>query len=215
MNTKTIQKRILKLVVSFSTITIITFFWLLIGNIHFEIPEKIRMIIKSNLTISNKIPDYEIDILYILGGSVQSMFHHIKTASYIYKTGNIKKIVYYNTNNDNRNKLTERMLQKGGVLKQDIEPLAVKSGILGTMSEACAIADYMRKNSYKSIILVSSPCHTRRVDFSFGKILEPVGISIYVTGSKDKFTVREMILEMIKLTVYQLILNTALKKVLI
>jgi uncharacterized SAM-binding protein YcdF (DUF218 family) len=201
-------KEIMKPLIMFSVIISVIICLLFESKIHFEFPEKIRSVLKANLTSSVELPNYEADILYILGGSVKSMSYHIKTASVLYKTGNTKKIVYFNTKNNKRNKKTEKMLQNAGVLKSDIEPLTVKNGVFGTMSEARAIADYMRRNSYKSVILVSSPCHTRRVKFSFNKFLKPVGINIYIKGSEDKFAAREMILELIKLKIYQLILNT-------
>lgn len=202
------HKRILKPLIMLSVIISVIIYLSLESKIHFEIPKQIRSALKENLTISVELPDYKADILYILGGSVKSMSYHIKTASAIYKTGSADKILYFNTKNNKRNKKTERMLQNAGVSESDIEPLTVKNGVFGTMSEARAIADYMRRNSYKSIILVSSPCHTRRVKFSFTKYLKPAGVSIYIKGSEDKFAAREMILEHIKLKIYMLILNS-------
>ncbi|MCD6565659.1 MAG: hypothetical protein J7K53_06915, partial [Bacteroidales bacterium] len=97
-------------------------------------------------------------------------------------------------------------LKEFGVPEEDVEALKIKEGFFGTFSEAKGISSLIKKQGYKSLLLVSSPEHLYRAEISFDNFLKDQNISIYVQGSEERVLLRQLIVEFIKLKVYQYLL---------
>lgn len=108
----------------------------------------------------------ESDIIVSLGGDPSGC--RLKKALKIYKQGysNSGKILY--TSYDSVSKSFDKSgskkqyLQNQGVLKQDIIQVRSKM-VSNTMEEVLFIKKYMLFHHYRSVLIVSDPYHTRRI----------------------------------------------------
>jgi uncharacterized SAM-binding protein YcdF (DUF218 family) len=185
---------------------------------HFQTPKFIKTAFERYLILPQKLPENtKADALYILGGSFLSTINHIETAVRLYKEGVTKSILIFNTSSGTKDKILFEdssvcdkweisSLEEYGVLRSDIECVPVKEGFFGTLSEAHDISKYLLENNYKSVILLSADCHTRRVFDAFSHFLKATDVQIYSTSSKAPFFFREMTIETVKVTVYKVIL---------
>ncbi len=76
----------------------------------------------------------------------------------------------------------------------------------GTFSEAKGISSLIKGRGYKDILLISTLEHTHRAKISFDNFLKDQDISIYTQGSGEKLFLRYIIVEFIKLKIYQYLL---------
>ncbi|WP_152005871.1 YdcF family protein [Desulfoluna spongiiphila] len=157
------------------------------------------------------------DVIYVLGGGVRSTRSHLKRAAALYHQGVSKKILYFHRDGDtvrdwglgrviSRDAWVVRQLVDLGVPVSDTEAVPVMEGFWGTYSEAEAVALLLAKRNQKSLVLVTSPHHTKRVRQSFAYFFQGQGVSILVGGSDDKAYLRELLMEHVKLRVYSLLL---------
>ncbi len=178
----------------------------------------IKQLLRDYLSVQDQLPNNTADALYILGGSTNSTYRHIIAAADIYKDKKAKKILIFSSltkneydpnlnRNLSNNEWVIKHLVERGVKKDDIDTVLVNKGHFGTLSEARDVAKYAKKENYRSIILLSSPCHGRRVSNSFKHFLNPAGIKAYVEASDDVFYMRELILEFVKVQVYRFLLR--------
>jgi uncharacterized SAM-binding protein YcdF (DUF218 family) len=190
--------------------------------LHFSVPPSLKNQVQQYLTIPDQLPSEKADILYVLGGSTRSTWRHIRRAAELYHQKKVERILvissdekcWYDTSlkrNLIRNEWTAKMFVRRDVPDSVIQFMPFKKGKFGTLSESRTVAGYLKDKKYTSVILVSSPCHTRRVYESFGKSLGKVGIQMYIAGSEDPFGFSEMLLELVKIQVYSLILSSKIK----
>jgi uncharacterized SAM-binding protein YcdF (DUF218 family) len=155
--------------------------------------------------------------VYVLGGSPRSTYKHLITASDLYKKKKTSCILLFKKNakteydpilhrNLTNNEWEIRYLKKWGVPDSAIKIIPIHEKFFGTLSEAQDLSNYFIRSNYKSVILVSSPCHSRRVSNSFRHFLKSSGIEISVQGSDDPFYMRELIFETIKVQVYKAVM---------
>jgi len=98
-------------------------------------------------------------------------------------------------------------LQEFGVPSECIEPIKVKEGFFGTFSEAKGISSLIKRQGFKSLLLISLPEHLYRAEISFDNFLKDQNTSIYVEGSGESdVSLRHLLVEFIKLKVYQYLL---------
>ena len=162
----------------------------------------------------------KIDAIYVLGvlgGPQRSLEHRYKTASELYHEGICKRIwilsrpgiTEYSASlgrNLTDNEWSILKLKEFGVPEEDVEALKIKEGFFGTFSEAKGISSLIKRQGYKSLLLISSPEHLYRAEISFDNFLKDQNISIYVQGSGERVLLRQLIVEFIKLKVYQYLL---------
>ncbi len=159
----------------------------------------------------------KVDAIYVLGGSQTGLEYSYKTASELYHKGICKRIwilsrpgiTEYSISlgrNLANNEWSILKLKEFGVPEEDVEALKIKEGFFGTFSEAKGISSLIKKQGYKSLLLVSSPEHLYRAEISFDNFLKDQNISIYVQGSEERVLLRQLIVEFIKLKVYQYLL---------
>jgi hypothetical protein len=154
------------------------------------------------------------NVIYVLGGSPDSLENRFKTASDLYKRGIGKKILIdsghmmmdYNPlmkRNLTYNEWAVGKLTGLGVHEGDIEPVSVEKGFFGTYSEAKSISDTVLKRNYKALILVSSKYHTMRAWESFSKFMMNRNLGLYVYGASDDPGLRALLPEYLKLKIYR------------
>jgi uncharacterized SAM-binding protein YcdF (DUF218 family) len=152
-------------------------------------------------------------IIYVLGGSQQSLESRFKKASALYRKGAAGKVLIMS-----RRGTTEYSPRLGrnwtndewaidrlvglGVKNTDIEIVSIAENFGGTYHEAKAISDLTLKRGYRYLLLVSSRYHTRRVWDSFSKMLQGRNVSLYVYPSDDPSGFKELVIEYIKLLTY-------------
>ena len=155
-----------------------------------------------------------VDAIYALGGSQNSLEFKFKTAATLYHDGICKRILILsrpgiteysgllgrNLTNDEWSIL---QLERFGVPKQIIELISMKEGVFGTLTEAKGISMLIKKRGYKSVILISSASHTHRVKISFEKFLRDHNVTIYVQGSGESGSLSNLVVEFIKLKIYE------------
>jgi len=177
--------------------------------------QPIKKILTEYLCVPFSLPSDAADAIYVLGGSSMSTYNHLVRASYLYKSNKAEKIILFSKPSKSvyspslKRNLTENewaleKLKTMGVSDSVVILFEVSEGFFGTMSEAEALSHYFVEQNYKSVILLSSPCHSRRVENSFRYYMKSSPIKIYIQGSKDRFYMRELIWETLKVQIYKL-----------
>jgi len=166
------------------------------------------------IRINPPAPETKVDVIYVLGGSQKSLEHKYKTAADLFHKGICKRIwilsrpgkTEYNRSlgrNLTNDEWSLLKLKEFGVPKEHIEPIKIKERFFGTFSEAKDVSSLIKSRGYKILLLVSSSYHTHRVKISFNNFLKNQNTSVYVQGSENKAFLRDLIVEFLKLKVYQ------------
>jgi uncharacterized SAM-binding protein YcdF (DUF218 family) len=64
----------------------------------------------------------------------------------------------------------------------------VRKGLLGTRSEARELAEYMRSLSMRSLLVISSPAHLRRVSLAFRRAFRKTGIQLTFVAVPERLS---------------------------
>lgn len=172
------------------------------------------------LTSVNDLPVQKtFDAIYVLGGGQESLRAKFKILSALYSQGRCKEIIVlsrpgsteYNSSlkrNMTNDEWSLMILDNFGIPEKDIQMLQIKSGFFGTYSEAKFVSEMAKKKSWKSLLLITSPHHTKRVKKSFTKLVEEkmLDLEILITASSEKNGLFELFWEFFKLKFYQLFL---------
>ena len=194
-----------------------SFIWLTTksaGNFRTDLKQSI---LKKLIRVNPPGPGEKVDVMYLLGGNQTSMEFKSKTASEFFHKGLCRKIwvmsrpgiTKYNRalgRNWTENEYSIMKLKKFGIPEKNIEVIKINEGFFGTYSEARGISSVIREKQYKSILLITQPYHTHRVKICFNKFLSDEKVSRYVQGSSERMLLRHLIVEFIKLKVYQSLL---------
>ena len=184
------------------------------SNLRIDLKESI---LKELVSVNPPNPGEKVDVIYLLGGTQASMEFKSKTASEFFHKGICKKIwvislsgiTQYNQalrRNWTKNEYFAMRLKKFGIPEKNIEFLKLHEGFFGTYSEARGISSLVQEKQFKSILLITQPYHTHRVRICFNKFLSDTNVLLYVQGSIEKMLLRQLIVEYIKLRVYQCLL---------
>lgn len=157
------------------------------------------------------------DAVYILGGGQKSLRAKYKKAAGLYGRGVSKKLYILSrpgsteySHKLNRNLTNDEwsimMLEKYGVPKRAVEPTKIESDAFGTLSEARSVSSIAEEYGWNSLLLITCPRHTRRVQESFHYFLNDTKVDIDVIASENKSSFFEYIAEFIKLKIYQFFL---------
>jgi hypothetical protein len=166
--------------------------------------------------IPEKISDNDLKkttLIYVLGGSQNSLIHRFRLASILYHQGLSDKILILSRpgltefnlelgRNMMNNEWSIRELEGLNIRKEDIEPVFVVKRLLGTLSEGKSLSDIVRKYKCDRLILVTSDYHTRRVYNTFFWYSSSNSFEIYLYGSKDTKNLRVLLYEYVKLLFY-------------
>jgi hypothetical protein len=156
-------------------------------------------------------------MLYVLGGSRASLFRKFKVAAWCYRADECARIVILHEPGNNeydpvlRRNLTNdewaiRELVRRGVSQEDVELLTVKPGSWGTLNEARDLAEFLKGRGIRRLILVTALAHTRRVRESFSCFLQGVEIELRVLATEETFSLRNLMVEYLKVTLYNTVL---------
>jgi len=85
-------------------------------------------------------------------------------------------------NNLNRKVFFQRTIEAMGVPEKSFE--FIGEGVASTYDEALTTRDFLKKNGYKSILLVTSKWHSKRAYLTFTAALKNDGIKIFIQPSK-------------------------------
>jgi hypothetical protein len=159
-------------------------------------------------------------VIYILGGSHDSLLRKFTVASSLYRSGVACKILIMtdpslteyspvldrNLTNDEWAVMT---LASVGVAKKDIDLVSIPSGYFGTLTEARGILSVAAMRKYRDLILVTSSYHTKRTlsAFSRSNIGHPIDLFIY--GADEETGLGILLIESVKLIVYENLLLPA------
>jgi len=168
-----------------------------------------KLIVVDSLTSSTTV-----DALYVLGGSQQSLEYKFKTVADYYRKGICKTILILSRpgiteyspslgRNLTNNEWVILKLKISGVSEKDIELVDMEPGFFGTLTEAKHISRLAERRGYKSLMLVTAPYHTKRVNVSFAGMLHNTDITILVRGTAEQHSLSMLLVEFVKLTVYR------------
>lgn len=160
----------------------------------------------------------QVDAVYVLGGAQRSLKYKYKTVADLFHKGLCKRIWILSLpgitefspvleRNLTYDEWSILKLKEFGVPDEYIELTKIREGFFGTFAEARGVSLLMKKRRYKSILLVSAPYHTHRVQVSFDHFLKNRNTTLFVQGSDEDVLLRNLIVEFIKLKVYQYILT--------
>ena len=76
----------------------------------------------------------------------------------------------------------QRAIEAMGVPKKSFQ--FIGNGVTSTYDEAVATKEYLKKNGYKSILLVTSKWHSKRAYLTFRSALKNDGIEIFIQPSR-------------------------------
>jgi len=156
-------------------------------------------------------------VIYVLGGSEDSLTYRFIIAARLYKKSAARKILVFSKpgitgydpllrRNLTNDEWTIKRLVELGVKREDIEPLFFGSSFFGTLKEARGVSQKVINSGYDVLILVSSPYHTMRVRECFSMYLKDNGTEVFVYQSDDYPHLWGLLLEYLKLAVYKKIL---------
>lgn len=140
------------------------------------------------------------DCIFVLAGKQDRKFHGIKMWRFGYASQLILSVDRFEWR-----KFPELGLESDGGLEAQVEQTPapkrhffvrldgqqatctpVKKGHFGTRTEARALAEYARDHSMRSILIVSSPAHLRRVALSFRRAFRKSGIQLTFVAAPEK-----------------------------
>lgn len=190
------------------------FLWLMSGFSNSFRADIEKFIRKRLIYIDLQPPTKMFDAIYVLGGPQGSLKFKFNRVATLYHDGICKRILILsrpgiteyssilgrNLTND------EWVIQKLNELdipKNSVELISIESGFFGTLSEAKGISKLIKKRGYKNIVLISSPYHTHRVKISFEKFLKEHNVAFCVQGSNERAPLKVLLIEFIKLKIYQ------------
>jgi uncharacterized SAM-binding protein YcdF (DUF218 family) len=172
--------------------------------------------LRCYLTTIDSLPHNTVDALYVLGGSTKSTYKHLVAAANLYNKKKTRSILLFSKEPigespvvHHRNLTTNEweilQLKNRGIPDSDICLILVHKGFFGTLSEAKDLSRYFKNNRYQSVILISSPCHSRRVAMIFKHYLKSSRMDVFVQGSDDPFYLSELVIETLKIQVYKIL----------
>ena len=171
------------------------------------------------INIDDVPPEKTFDAVYILGGSQESLKAKYKKFASLYAQGCCKEvsilsrpgITEYN-NSLKRNMTNDEwslmFLEKCGVPKNSVRPLTIEPGFFGTYSEAKEFSKIVIKKDWSSLLLITSPHHTKRTKKSFEYFFKDKMVEVFVVASQNQVGLFEILFEHLKIKVYELFLLT-------
>lgn len=175
-----------------------------------------KNVLLNFLTIQSSISDVNVDAVYLLGGPYISTLRHMNRAVELYKQGVVKRVYVYGSKSQSvYDPLKQRYLTRSewvvnkmvskGVCITDVTAFEINNRFFGTLSEARDFSKYVKSKNIKSVLLISSPYHTRRVKMAFTHYLSSSNVSVYVIPSKDYCSFIDLLFEFAKLIIYKII----------
>jgi hypothetical protein len=155
-------------------------------------------------------------VVYILGGTQESLVYKWKTLGRLYAEGTVRKILIlhrpgiteYNPalgRNLTNDEWATGKLEEAGVAVDDVEFVPVSPASFDTFAEIRVISALARSRRVKRLLLVSSTHHTKRVWLSVSHFNADNAFESYTYGSEEKAGTFELLMENLKLRMYMYI----------
>jgi len=174
------------------------------------------------LTDTNDLPDQKtFDAIYILGGSQESLSLKYEILNSLYSQGRCKEIVilsrsgYTEYNPSLKRNMTHDewsliILNKYGIPEEMVQIVKIDDGYFGTYSEAEFVSRMAGEKAWNSLLLITSPHHTKRVIKSFTSFIDKkmLNIELWITASTEQVGLFDLWVELFKLKFYQFFLLT-------
>lgn len=163
---------------------------------------------------SHKVSSRSNSVIYVLGGSQESLKARFETAAQLAHQGFSKRILLLSepgitefdpslSRNLTNDDWAIKQLTGLGIKKEDTELVSLKKGFFGTLSEARDISEIASKRGYKRLILVTSQYHTKRTWITFSKMFENRNITLSIYAANDPVRLRSLLYEYLKLVLYK------------
>jgi len=153
-------------------------------------------------------------VAYILGGRQENLMHQFQTVGRLYAEGAVRNILALHRpgiteyspalgRNLSNDEWAVGKLKEEGVAPEDVGFVPIPPTSFDTFAEAREISALVRSRRVKSLILVSSMHHTKRVWLSFSHFNEDDACELYIYGSGERAGISELLMEYLKLRMYK------------
>ena len=157
------------------------------------------------------------DVVYVLGGTPDSLKAKFQTASRLVRDGRAARVLVLSQQtlmafspalgrNLTADEWAVENLGAFGITADAIEFVAIEEGFFGTWSEAKGLSRVVRERGYRRLILVTSRIHSRRVWESFSHTIEQPETSLFLHLSDEPAHRRHLLPQYVKLLVYRALL---------
>jgi uncharacterized SAM-binding protein YcdF (DUF218 family) len=157
------------------------------------------------------------DVVYVLGGTSDSLKAKFRTASRLIRDGRAARVLVLSQQelmafspalgrNQTANEWVVENLGALGITPDAIDFVAIEVGFFGTWSEARGLSRVVRERGYRRLILVTAAFHSRRVWESFSRTIEQHDTSLYLYLSGESVSLRHLLPEYFKLLLYRALL---------
>jgi uncharacterized SAM-binding protein YcdF (DUF218 family) len=180
-------------------------------------PESLRHLLEENLTETDPLPERELDALYVMGGSQESLSSRFRKAAQVYHSIPCQRIwtlsrpgiTAYSSELD-RNLTNDewclKKLSELGIGKDEVELLGLEEGFFGTYSEAKGLTAVLLDKGIKRLAILTSSYHTRRTGMCFKHFLIGSGVGFFVLGADEPVSLFGLMWEFLKLQIYNWLL---------
>jgi len=175
------------------------------------------LVVEKELPSDPAVPrNREPTLIYVLGGSQESLKWRIPLAATLYHRVpgsrvlfmNVAEITEYNPalgRNYTHDEWVIHEMMGVKIPATDIEFIAIPARHFGTLGEARHISGLVNRRHQGRLILVTSAYHTRRVSIAFSHFLKGWS-ELYIYGSGEKIPFHHLMEEYIKVLFYRYIL---------
>lgn len=219
MNKKQFKKRFLGFVIGFLVCFLAAGLFLSVAGIpgHKEFKTYLTKQVTRVKPLQNrlhKVSSRSNSVIYVLGGSQDSLISKFGTAAALYHHGLCKKILFLSNpgiteydpllgRNLTNDEWAVKRLVAFGVNREDIEPVLFNKGFFGTITEARGVSGIAVKRGYQQVILITSQYHTRRTLITFSKMLQNRNIEISLYAANEPARLQSLLYEYLKLVLYK------------
>lgn len=174
----------------------------------------------SYLTCVDSLPqEKNFDGVYILGGSQESLTAKYKTLASLYDQERFTEIIILSRpgiteysrdlgRNLTNDEWSSMLLESYGVPKRYVHTLEIESGFFGTYSEAKGVSKMAEQRNWNSLLLITSPHHTKRARKSFEYFMNETTADIKIAAPEMQIGLFGLLAELFKLKFYQFFLFT-------
>ncbi len=119
------------------------------------------------------------DAIVVLGGGDVS---RLRQGARLYDQGFANRLILVDTSQKD---WAHMMGEQCNDCALDQKQITIIEGSTSTQTDAELTLDYCQKNGLKSLLVVTSPYHSRRARIVFADVYGPIGISAEVVGTDD------------------------------
>ena len=164
---------------------------------------------------NGRLPDASL-VVYVFGGTQDSLSYKWKTVGRLYAEGTVRKILVLHRpgiteyspvlgRNFTNDEWSTVKLKEEGVAVENIEFVPVPPATFDTFAEARVISALARSRRLKRLVLISSTHHVKRVWLSISHFNADNAFESYTYGSEEKAGISELLMENLKLRMYRYI----------